>query len=323
MNESDFLFVVLRSGAQYLFSLTLFRAYRRGKLYSWACWYLFNPRENAEQRVYHRLMTSELTFESRWSVHRIDSRTLDPANSMAAIYTNLDHQTESTRMSGTFYWHGLFVAPIFRFLSCVRAHTRFSIFHPTWSNSPVCTIEWHSHSSGICHSISNFALAIHAIPPCFSTKSNIILSSPYHSLHTQSFLVFQASVGLHLVTLLQASSIPQTSVHRVDLRFVKRIQRARVICFPVNSSWEDRRCRRGFTEDCRSRAHFFWPGYRICRRYYTRSERKEMSSKSNDIITEHFFKYNKYYRHVCNVIYLFYALCKIFNLVFRKCIYFF
>lgn len=37
----------------------------------------------------------------------------------------------TTRMSGTFYWCGLFVAPIFRFLLCVRAHTRFSIFHPT------------------------------------------------------------------------------------------------------------------------------------------------------------------------------------------------
>lgn len=47
-------------------------------------------------------------------------------------YIRISTRSNRTRMSGTFYWRGLFVAPIFRFLPCVRAHTRFSIFHPTW-----------------------------------------------------------------------------------------------------------------------------------------------------------------------------------------------
>lgn len=51
-----------------------------------------------EQRVYRRLMISELTFESRWSVYRIDLRTLDPANSMAEIYTNLDRIHENANV---------------------------------------------------------------------------------------------------------------------------------------------------------------------------------------------------------------------------------
>lgn len=95
------------------------------------------------------------------------------------------------------------------FSPCVRAHTHFSIFHSTWSNSPVCTAEWHSHSSGIRHSISNFAFAIHAIPRCFSTESNIILPSRCHPLHTQLFLVFRVSVG-HLVTSF--ASIPSANL---------------------------------------------------------------------------------------------------------------
>jgi len=72
---------------------------------------------------------------------------------------------------------GLFVAPIFRFLP-VRASAYAFLHFPTRSNSPVCTTEWYSHSYGIRHSISNFALAIHAIPCCFSTESNTIFPTP-------------------------------------------------------------------------------------------------------------------------------------------------
>lgn len=169
-------------------------------------------------------------------------------------YIRISTRSNRTRMSETFYWRGLFVAPIFRFLPCVRAHTRFSIFHPTWI-VPFAPPEWHSHSSGIRHSISNFTLAIHAIPRCFSTESNTIFFSPCYPPHAQPFLIFRVSVGLHLVTSLQASSLPQISVQRANSHFAKRIQRTCVICFPVNSSREDRRCKREFTED--SRSHVF------------------------------------------------------------------
>lgn len=207
------------------------------RVYSSGCWYLFNPRENAEQRVYRRLMTSELTFESRWSVYRIDSRTLDPANSMAEIYTNLD-QTESTRtrMSGTFYWRGLFVAPIFRFPPCVRAHTRFPIFHlpdrivPFAPPSGAATLPAFATRSPISPSRS------HAIPRCFSTDSNTHPSlttlppSSYTTLPRLSSICRAAS--RHPI----ASVIPSANLcaTRADSRFAKRIQRARVICFPVN-----------------------------------------------------------------------------------------
>lgn len=165
------------------------------------------------------------------------ARTLDPANSMAEIYTNLD-QTESTRtrMSGTFYWRGLFVAPIFRFLPCVRAHTRFPIFHPTRSRivpfappSGTATLPAFATRSPISPSRSTLFRA--AFPPSRTPS----LPPPHHTSRTQPFLVFRVSVGLHLVTPLQAPSLPQTSVQRADSRFAKRIHRARVICLPVNT----------------------------------------------------------------------------------------
>lgn len=158
------------------------------------------------------------------------------------------------------------------------AHAFLHFLHSIRSNSPVFTSEWHSHSSGIRHSISNFALAIHAIPRCFSTESNTIL--PCHTHHTQPFLVFRVSVGLHLVTPLQASSLPQTFARRADSHLAKRIHRTRVICFPVNSSREDRRCRRGFTEDSKSRVFLLTWLSNLCR-WYSCSERKEDSKDGN------------------------------------------
>lgn len=101
---SDFCFEIkatvyhfMISWAQYLCNRMLSKFIGTASLFFGVSIYLFNPRENAEQRVYRRLMTSELTFESRWSVYRIDLRTLDPANSMAEIYTNLSHENPRER----------------------------------------------------------------------------------------------------------------------------------------------------------------------------------------------------------------------------------
>lgn len=140
-------------------------------------------------------------------------------------------------MSGTFYWRGLFVAPIFRFLLCVRAHTRFSIFHPTDRIVPfappsgTATLPVFATRSPISPSRSTLFRA--AFPPSRTPSfphSTILL------MCTTLPRLSSICVGLHLVTPLQASSLPQTSVLRADSRFAKRIQRTRVICFPVHSS---------------------------------------------------------------------------------------
>lgn len=135
---------------------------------------------------------------------------------MAEIYTNLD-QTKSTRtrMSGTFYWRGLFVAPIFRFPPVRAGAHAFLHFPSTRSNSPVCTAEWRSHSSGIRHSISNFALAI----PPYSTLLFHRVERPSPSLtalppSSYTTLPRLSSICRDCIS----SSLPQTSVQRARIR---------------------------------------------------------------------------------------------------------
>lgn len=99
-----------------------------------------------------------------------------------------------------------------------------------------------------------------AIPHCFSTESNAIPLSPSLPLSPSSYATLPrlSSICRAASRHLFASDIPSANLWcNARIRtFAKRIQRARVICFPMNSR-EDRRCRRGFTEDSGSRVFSF------------------------------------------------------------------
>lgn len=153
----------------------------------------------------------------------------------------------TTRMSGTFYWRGLFVAPIFRFLLCVRAHTRFSIFHPTDRIVPFAP------PSGT------------ATLPVFATRSPI---SPSRStLFRAAFPPSRTPSFPHSTILLMCTTLPRLSSICVGLHLVtpsanfcatrgfalRKAYSAYSRHLLSGALLEDRRRWREFTEDSRSR----------------------------------------------------------------------